>query len=60
MRAFSGFAATIKLSLANEMSRQVDWSSGAPGADEVGAVVGWDEAAVGELEVDVSLDVEAG
>ncbi|WP_277622281.1 hypothetical protein [Mycobacterium sp. IEC1808] len=42
------------------MSRQVDWSSGAPGADEVGAVVGWDEAAVGELEVDVSLDVEAG
>jgi hypothetical protein len=45
------------------MSRQVDWSSGAAGAEDVwdvggaGDVVGCDEAAVGE--VDVSLDVEA-
>ena len=59
LRALSGFDATIRLSLANETSRQVDWSSGAAGAEDEGGVAGCDEAVVGELDADVSLDVEA-
>jgi hypothetical protein len=45
--------ATIKLSLVKEMSRQVDWSSGAACAEDAGGVVDCDEAAVGELDIDV-------
>jgi hypothetical protein len=41
--------ATIKLSLAKEMSRQVDWSSDPLCAEDEGGVVGCDDVAVGEL-----------
>jgi hypothetical protein len=58
LRASSVFDATIRLSLAKEMSRQVDWSSGAACADDEGGVVGCDEAAVVDVDVDAWLDVE--